>query len=88
MDEYGDECEEFVSSPTLAEVVKHFEDRGIDLSLVTPDYWKKHHSSTYSHPNFSYVIRESQEEYAARMDKHNKELLEYNKWYKETTGKN
>lgn len=78
-----------VPSPTLAEVVKFFENKGIDLNEVRikhDDYSPNDYNPQYSYycnPKFSFHRHESEEEYAERMAQYKRDLKEYQAWYKE-----
>lgn len=72
--------------PSLAEIVKHFEDRGIDISEVFPDSYisyTKYDEVAHIDPEFSYTVMESEEEYDQRVEQYKKDLKEYQDWYNE-----
>jgi len=89
IDEDGEEividCEE-VPKPSLADVVKYFQDKGVPLDKVFPNYanhYNGYEFTFYSHVNFSYTVMEPEEEYEKRLVEYKKEDKEYKKWYKE-----
>ena len=84
-DEIIDECDyEEVPSPSLADVVKHFEDKGVDFSEVYPEHWAKYHYVIQElRPKFTYTEWEPLEEYDERVRQYKQGLKEYQAWYKE-----
>jgi hypothetical protein len=89
LDEDGTEkvvdCED-VPSPSLADVVRIYQDKGRDLSKVMPSYVDtcyKYDGCFYLYPKFSCTVLEPEEDYQKRLDQYKKDLKDYQKWYKE-----
>ena len=68
--------------PTLAEVVKFFTDKGIDLNEVNVSY-EGFRDGNYTNSFFQYREHESKEDFDERMKQYKREAREYNDWYQE-----
>ena len=74
---------EEVPSPSLADIVRFFEDKNIDISDVYPKHFAKYDYIVQDiKPVFYYDEWEPKEEYDKRVEEYKEALKEYNKWYK------